>query len=120
MLIKQENVEIMLDIYSGRPNPSWLMSVKQMEPILEKINNLPSAERVPRDKLGYRGFIISNVNRLDKIPERIVVFKGIVAITENGKTEYYRDINDLEKYLQKMAEEVGYKKELTYFLEFSK
>ena len=112
MLIRPQTIEIILDIFSGRPNPSWVIDKRRMKPIMEKIQDLPPADKIERDILGYRGFVIMNHNNLERIPDKIVVYNHVVMITEEGKTNYYSDINDLERYLIKFAEEMGFEREV--------
>ncbi len=117
LTVKPNVLEIMLDVYSGRPNPRWFIPDDQIKTIREKIDGLPEASPVDRDILGYRGFVIKNPNRIEGIPEKIVAFNGVLEITKKEKTVYYKDEQDLEGYLLKMASELGYKKTLDHFRE---
>lgn len=116
MLVKPEHVEIMLDVFSGMPNPSWAVPVKRIAGILEKIQKLPAAERISRDKLGYRGFVISNPGQIEEVPEKVVAFRGVIGITRSGKTTYSKDTAGIEEDLQKMAREMGYGDVLAHYL----
>jgi hypothetical protein len=108
---KQEmTITIELDIYSGRPNPSWKMDVKQTNDLLQKLAKLytlPKAELDVQDGLGYRGFIIKVVddNKKDEAPIIVKVFHGIIKIDDN----LFEDTILLEKNLLNQAKQNGYK-----------
>jgi hypothetical protein len=47
------------------------------------------------------------VERTD-IPDRIIAYYGVLAITKAGKTNYYEDTNKIEEWLLDQAREQGY------------
>lgn len=54
-------LRIELDIFSGRPNPSWVVDEKNAKAILDKISKSPDAiadADVGKQDLGYRGVIL--------------------------------------------------------------
>ena len=62
---------ITLDVYSGRPNPSWRISDKDSARLLERIVGravTAAAEAEGGAALGPRGFIVS-AGRDDELPE---------------------------------------------------
>jgi len=107
MQIDANVLEVMYDIFSGRPNPSWFVSGKQLDVIQERITGLSPAKPLSRNILGYRGFVITNPNHLEKFPDRIVVFKGVISLSLGDKISHFKDIHNLEGYLQKMAPDIG-------------
>jgi hypothetical protein len=108
---KQEMIiTIELDIYSGRPNPSWKMDAKETVDLLKqlaKLYTLPKAELDVQDGLGYRGFIIKVIddNKKDEAPIIVKVFHGIIKIDDN----VFEDTILLEEKLLNQAKQNGYK-----------
>jgi hypothetical protein len=91
------NVE--LDIFSGRPNPVWSLSERQVGEMDAIIETLPATTAsVPtRPGLGYRGFVVT---RLPQRAWRLDLFKGFVAIASEGRTEIRSDRErKLERFL---------------------
>ena len=82
-----------LDIYSGRPNPSWELSQQQSSEFLKKISKLETKENFQADpgkyRLGYRGFIVEEENIARKF-RKFEVYSGIVNVVEND-TSYALD-----------------------------
>jgi hypothetical protein len=105
--IQKVNAE--LDIFSGRPNPSWELSSEEISDLARYMAGLTPAIKpaVPGD-LGYRGFVISNPGKIAGLPANIHVFSGILAVTEKGSTSYYNDVNNIESWLIERAKEHGY------------
>ena len=51
--------DVELDIFSGRPNPTWTLSDTQTASLLELVAGLPQSEAgAAPDHLGYRGIIV--------------------------------------------------------------
>jgi hypothetical protein len=117
---QQDTIEVMLDIYSGRPNPSWALSDR----LIEELRTLIAANveqlrenRFVTPYLGYSGFIITNHQQLVGIPYRMRVYGGVLTVTEEkakednnerSKTTYYDDTHRLEAWLLEQAVEHGY------------
>jgi heat shock protein HslJ len=54
-----EGAQVTLDIFSGRPNPSWSLSAAQAQELRRVVDALPEvACRPPDQSLGYRGFVV--------------------------------------------------------------
>jgi hypothetical protein len=52
-------MQVVLDVYSGRPNPSWEITAEESEQLLATLRQLP--ERTTGDlpaSLGYRGVVL--------------------------------------------------------------
>jgi hypothetical protein len=103
-------VTIELDIYSGRPNPSWEMDAKQTDDLLKKLAKLsilPKGGLDMQDGLGYRGFNIKIVdeNAKNEAPIIVKVFHGIIRIDDN----VFEDTVLIEKNLLNQAKQNGYK-----------
>jgi hypothetical protein len=92
-------VEVELDIFSGRPNPVWILSGVERAQFLEKLAALPGAPPLElATNLGYRGFIVRITNAAESSVVRIQ--RGKVHIVRAGKDLYYTDPNrGLERWL---------------------
>lgn len=98
-----------LDVFSGRPNPMWSLSGEQMRELLEAFRDLPPVEQPSAESgLGYRGFLLSNPDRVGGLAPRIRVCAGIVTMTDD-RTQSYRDVHDIEHRLFLQASQHGYK-----------
>lgn len=98
-----------LDVFSGRPNPTWELSAEQMTEILEAFQDLPLTHQpLAENGLGYRGFILLNPERLAGLAPHIRVYNGIVTMS-NGHIQSYRDIHGIERRLLLQAAQHGYK-----------
>jgi hypothetical protein len=114
-------VEVMLDINSGLPNPSWKLSNSQ----IEELRRLVEASRAERREtgrespgLGYRGFTVTNRNQEPGLPYRVQVYGGVLAVTETFEKErprpiYYADSQGLESWLLRQAADHGYPEDIT-------
>lgn len=104
-------VEVTLQVFSGRPDPKWLLSEAQVDELKAKLNSLPSADaaepKVPPG-LGYRGVRVTNASKVSLLPERIIAYSGVLAITHKGTTIYRQDVQHAEEWLLHQAQELGY------------
>jgi hypothetical protein len=73
-------MHVILDIFSGMPNPNWDLSQQQRDEFLKKINTLPTTtDKFQNDSgLGYRGFIVE-----EKL-KHFEVKDGLVKVVENN------------------------------------
>lgn len=54
-----DRVEVELDVYSGRPNPTWVLSDEDSAELRRRIEALPpTTGSAPTGNLGYRGFLV--------------------------------------------------------------
>jgi hypothetical protein len=96
-------MEIELDVFSGRPNPTWTASPDRAASFSRGLSSLPNAPARPEpDRLGYRGFII----RQGGLTAR--VYDGHVFVTANGGTRTFVDSAGLEQQLIDDARERGF------------
>ncbi len=106
---KMQKINVELDIFSGRPNPSWELSSEEVSELVRYMDGLiPVSQPAVASILGYRGFVISNIGKITGLPVKIHVFNGILTVTENGSTNYYKDVNNVENWLIGKAKEHGY------------
>ena len=79
-------MHVILDIFSGRPNPTWELSQQQADEFLKKIYYLKPTKIFHDDNgLGYRGFVVE-----DKL-KRYEVNNGLVKIVENNSEQMLQD-----------------------------
>jgi len=101
-------IEAMLDIFSGRPNPKWILFREQVEELRAKLGKFPAAQPKMPPGLGYRGVMITNLNKSPGFPERILAYHGIVSIMDKGITIYQEDVNHIEGWILDQACERGH------------
>jgi hypothetical protein len=83
-------VEAELDIFSGNPNPVWILSEADGVLFLKKLAMLPQASaKELHDDLGYRGFIVKVTNETEESLVRIQ--NGTVQLSQNDTTICYSD-----------------------------
>jgi hypothetical protein len=111
---KIKKVEVVLDVYSGRPNPSWTLSAKQIQSLVKLLGKDYRKMTLVRPRtppgLGYRGFMIINQSKEKSLPPELHVYKGVISFkitnTRNklAKVQAIEDQNRLEAWLLNLAE----------------
>ncbi|MDX2138104.1 MAG: hypothetical protein SF123_08405 [Chloroflexota bacterium] len=76
-------MRVELDIFSGRPNPTWEMTAAQAETLTSILREMPThVGQIPfNDGLGYRGFIIRDSPDFDIA----LAYKGCVSIERKNQ-----------------------------------
>lgn len=94
-----ESAEVELDIFSGRPNPTWKLSGEETSQLLGLLGNLQSTEaRRPEPGLGYRGFVVSFRD------STVRIYGGTVERSVGGSSESFADEDRaLERWLLKAS-----------------
>jgi hypothetical protein len=97
-------VEVELDVFSGNPNPVWILSEADGVIFLKKLAMLPQASATElHDDLGYRGFIVEVINETEASLIRIQ--NGTVQLSQNDTNVYYSDQDrHLERWLLNSGE----------------
>jgi hypothetical protein len=92
-------VEVELDIFSGNPNPAWILSDVDGRTFLERVDALPvTSARELSGNLGYRGFVVEISGEADNM--RVQVQNGIVRVSSSTAEIFRTDRNrDLERWL---------------------
>lgn len=101
-------VEAELDIFSGRPNPRWMLSAEQLERLRRQLNEPVPAAAPPPLGLGYRGFVITNLGQDRSIPQQLRVYRSVVIVIDRERRLAYRDTAGLEDSLLDYARRLGY------------
>src|SRR4051794_22438482 len=114
-------LQVELDIFSGRQNPSWILSGKEEKELVDRVTAEPKV-MLPTDatngRLGYRGYVVTTVSEgLDKkLPSRFRI---------GGQPGSERDLNlwlldtsekvdtEVDDYLREVAAGMIRKDELT-------
>lgn len=97
---------ITLDMYSGRPNPSWEVSdtdAKKLRKLLakkRKISTISSPGSV--GQLGYRGLIITTEGDL-ALPKMMRAFDGVLEVASLGTPNYIDHDSEIEDFLLSTA-----------------
>jgi hypothetical protein len=104
----EPRIEVELDIFSGRPNPRWMLLTEQTDKLRALLQAREPA--LPEDPagLGYRGFLITNLGQDRMIPRKLRLYKVTVAISEGARPSYYKDTQGLEGSLLAYARQLGY------------
>jgi len=110
------SVEVILDIFSGRRNPSWALTKPELDELRLRLKRLPSSARREPPQLGYRGVIITNNLKTPGIPERIMAYDGVLALTNKGFIEYRADSNHVEKWILDKARTGRFRKIVDGFI----
>ncbi len=100
-------INVELDVYSGRPNPSWQLSQTEADDLLALIpiiQNQTAIKAVENDALGYRGFIVTIKNGGKDLPNVIKVHAGIITLADKS----FYDNSFLEKKLIHQATKKGF------------
>ena len=100
-------MHVILDIFSGQPNPRWELSQEQTSQFLKKIMKLQTKENYHADssknELGYRGFIVEEANFAQKL-RRFYIYNGIVNVIENNSSYALEDKEySIERWLLQTA-----------------
>jgi hypothetical protein len=92
-------VEVEVDIFSGRPNPRWVLTAGEAETFLEKVAALPrTSAKEPSGNLGYRGFVVQVLQGVGR--SLIRVQRGTAHISDGAATVYAMDQRrELERWL---------------------
>jgi hypothetical protein len=96
-------VEVELDVFSGRPNPRWTLSTDRVKELEERLQGLEQTEGREPPGLGYRGFLLRGRGDL-----QLRAFDSTIAVTSAGRTSFFKDAGGLEELLLEQARQHGY------------
>ena len=91
--------EVELDIFSGMPNPTWVLTDTEADSFVKQLAALPqTSARELSGNLGYRGLIVQCTEGANT--QLIRVQKGTVQISEGATNVYaYDKDRQLEQWL---------------------
>lgn len=96
-----------LDIFSGRPNPTWRLSPGEAGELLEKLRALGPGSR-PRMGLGYRGFVIHRADSRGHMVPWLRIGLAAVSVLTGSTQRSYRDTEGIESWLKEKAVQQGF------------
>jgi hypothetical protein len=102
-------VEVELDVFSGRPNPRWTLAARRAEELGQLLRDLEPADRLDPPGLGYRGFVLRSGGA------KATVFRGVLSVVRDDDIAHFRDAHGLEQLLLRQARGHGYDELLTAF-----
>jgi len=88
-----------LDVFSGRPNPTWTLTSAQTRELQSRIKSLSTTLRTEPDvpDLGYRGV---SVSIRGKESAEVSVARGAITVTQGGSVAKFQDTErQLERWL---------------------
>ncbi len=96
------DAQVELDVFSGRPNPTWALSQADINTFQQKLGALPTTAAQPYpDRLGYRGLMVTLTDRASG--NRALVWRvsaGVAQIAAGTAHDYYADPDQaLESWL---------------------
>ena len=99
---------VTLDIFSGRPNPTWALTKEQALFFLNNVSqNKPTTENLqnyPEKILGYRGFIVDEKTNKDLTLKNLNIYNGVIKVVSNDSFYFLKDKDfQLEKWLLQTA-----------------
>jgi hypothetical protein len=106
---QQMKISIELDVFSGRPNPSWELNHSESGELLKELSLLPEVDKNKAeffDGLGYRGFIISVLDELKPTSQPVTYRVYKVFILSNDKV--FSDKNSIENKLIEQGRNKGF------------
>ena len=85
--------KVELDIFSGIPNPTWMLTFSEASDLTSRISRLDPTEETGQrpENLGYRGFIVQTIAASSATAQTIRAYHGIVEVVDSTKTAYYLD-----------------------------
>jgi hypothetical protein len=96
-------VVVVLQVYSGRPDPSWTLGEADVQDVVGRVRqalSTPARDKPPEPVLGYRGFRIENRANVPDLAPALTVWRGfVVTIGRQGQTEVWNDTGELERWL---------------------
>ena len=96
-------LKIELDVFSGRPNPTWQLDDAQTMELLALLADLPTAMQRQAEPLGYRGFLVYRPGLGGEVAAPIRVYAGTVEID----SQPLADVRGAEAWLLRHARANG-------------
>jgi hypothetical protein len=102
--MNQAKVE--LDIYSGRVNPSWLLTELETNELQTLLSQLQKTRPIEfAGNLGYRGVFVDLLDLKSGKILQLKVFKSVIEIQTDGSSQFFTDTNrEIEHWLLKSGD----------------
>lgn len=86
--------QVQLDIFSGRPAPTWALSAADTRALRDRVATLPAANQsMPEGHLGYRGFIVTLPHTTNALTSTVLVYHDAIAYERDGEPRLLRDVD---------------------------
>jgi hypothetical protein len=92
---------VRLQVFSGRPDPTWVISPEQMEVLAALVDTLTPSVPAPRDEaggLGYRGFSVEHLTH-PALGDSLLAVQGIVQQGQGANARWHADPHHLVELL---------------------
>lgn len=98
---------VTLDIFSGRPNPTWTLAEEEQKQLLDRVSGRGLAPVDTPDILGYRGLVVrASEDDMEGIPQEFRI-AGMApagqAIKATGRTLSIDEENEVARFLLQMG-----------------
>jgi hypothetical protein len=99
MPIRSDRIDVELDIFSGMPNPTWVLTASEAGSFDTQLAALPqTAPRSLAGNLGYRGLIVQM--RVGTATQLVRIQTGLVQVSDGTADAYCVDeARKLERWL---------------------
>ena len=99
----QARVELML--FSGRPNPSWLLTETETHTLSGLLKGLAPIEQAPlHEGLGYSGFAVTLREAGSSSPASVRIHDGLIIYSTDDRSVYFGDAERrIERWLVQTA-----------------
>jgi hypothetical protein len=98
-------MRVQIDMFSGRPNPSWEITAQEADQVRAAFRQLPERSASARsERLGYRGLIVHGDGVRDLGLTRILIGGGVV-IAEGFQGVRY--LSDADRSLERQLFQTG-------------
>jgi hypothetical protein len=112
MSVDEGAVNVVLQVFSGRPDPSWALDSEELGAVTERVaaaRRSKSSEEPPPPVLGYRGFRVENRAGVEELPEALSVWRGVIVASDPRRgVETWADVAGLEGWLLEDARRRGH------------
>jgi hypothetical protein len=90
------NIRVEIDIFSGRPNPSWELGPADSRTLADLVHHIPRAREADgyKDGLGFRGFVVDLVD--DEKPRQLRISRTSIS---DGRNHFFDERCEVEKFL---------------------
>jgi hypothetical protein len=105
---KNNVLKVTLDVFSGRPNPTWTLTKEQTPLVLNNVSHIKTTtddlQNYPEKILGYRGFIVDEKTNKDLTSKKFEIYNGTIGAFFNDSSFFLKDKDfGLEKWLLQTA-----------------
>ena len=83
-------MRVEVDLFSGRPNPSWRLTAEESAEFLNRFSALPQTDAgKTHENLGYRGLIVSRPGGTILGFDRVEISSGLVVGRGAGGERFF-------------------------------